>query len=54
MTEWEQLGEDNPKLRSWTEIGLKWAKKYYVRMDDTEAYVVTMCKAFNRYRCPNH
>jgi len=47
MTEWERLGDQYHVLKPWTEIGLRWAKKYYVRMDDTEAYVVTMCK-FNR------
>lgn len=43
MTEWEKLGEQHSKLRPWTEVGLKWAKKYYNRMDDTKAYVITMC-----------
>ena len=44
MTEWETLRSDYKTLELWTEIGLKWAKKYYVRMDETDAYVVTMCK----------
>lgn len=44
MTEWEKLGAQHDVLKFWTEIGLDWAKKYYVRMDDTDAYVVTMCK----------
>jgi len=43
MTEWEKLGEQHEILRPWTEIGLEWAKKYYKRMDDTDAYVITMC-----------
>ncbi|KAF8485487.1 hypothetical protein F5888DRAFT_1570820, partial [Russula emetica] len=42
MTEWEKLGEQHKMLRPWTEIGLRWAKKYYIRMDDTDTYVVTM------------
>ncbi|KAF8502327.1 hypothetical protein F5888DRAFT_1581725, partial [Russula emetica] len=42
MTEWEKLREQHEMLRPWTEIGLQWAKKYYIRMDDTDAYVVTM------------
>ncbi|KAF8489262.1 hypothetical protein F5888DRAFT_1808916 [Russula emetica] len=42
MTEWEKLGEQHEMLRPWMEIGLRWAKKYYIRMDDTDAYVVTM------------
>ena len=44
MTEWETLRSDYKTLELWTEIGLKWAKKYYVQMDETDAYVVTMCK----------
>jgi len=48
MTEWEKLGDQYYILRPWTEIGLRWAKKYYVRMDDTEAYVVAMCKFFDQ------
>ena len=46
MTEWEKLGEQHEMLRPWTEIGLRWAKKYYTRMDDTDAYVITMCTSF--------
>lgn len=49
MTEWENLGKQHELLRPWTEIGLRWAEKYYVRMDDTDAYVVTMCKSSNTY-----
>ena len=49
MTNWESLGEKFDELRPWTDVGLKWAKKYYIRMDDTDTYVVTMCKSSNRY-----
>jgi hypothetical protein len=49
MTEWEKLGKKFPELRPWIDIGLKWATKYYIRMDDTDAYVVTMCKSLNQY-----
>jgi hypothetical protein len=52
MTEWERLGADCPELRFWTEIGLRWAKKYYIRMDDTDAYVVAMCKFHTGYGTP--
>ena len=44
MMEWESLGHDYKTLELWTEISLRWAKKYYVRMDETDAYVITMCK----------
>lgn len=42
MTDWEQYGDTHNVLKPWTEIGLESAKKYYTRMDDTDAYVVTM------------
>ena len=44
MTELENLGEQHKVLKPWTEIGLRWAIKYYIRMDDTDAYVISMCK----------
>jgi hypothetical protein len=44
MARWEKLGEEHHNLRAWTEIGLKWATKYYKRMDDTDAYVISMCE----------
>ena len=44
MMEWETLRSDYKTLELWTEISLKWAKKYYIRMDKTDAYIVTMCK----------
>lgn len=49
MTQWETLGACHNVLKFWTEVGLDWAKKYYVRMDDTDAYVVTMCKFYMLY-----
>jgi hypothetical protein len=47
MTALEVAGEHHPILKPWTDIGLKWATKYYIRMDDTKAYVVTMRKSSN-------
>ena len=44
MTKWEQLGDDHMNLKPWIDIGLKWAKKYYTKMDDTRAYVIAMCE----------
>jgi len=49
MTDLERLGETHEILRFWTEIGVRWATKYYIRMDDTAAYVVTMCKSLTQY-----
>ena len=42
MTAWEHLGDMNSHLRNWTSVGVKWAVKYYQRMDQTCAYVVSM------------
>jgi hypothetical protein len=47
MTEWENLREQHEVLKLWMDIGLHWATKYYIKMDDTNAYVVTMCKFLN-------
>jgi hypothetical protein len=47
MTTWEELGDQYPILKFWTGIGLEWAKKYYVRMDHTDAYIVAMCTSRN-------
>ncbi len=44
MTKWERLGEEHQELQYWTRIGLAWAQKYYKRMDNTNAYVITMCE----------
>ncbi len=56
MTEWEKIASQHEELWPWAEIGLQWAKKYYIRMDDTDAYVITMCQSLNQYllqRCSN-
>jgi len=47
MSEWESIGKAYMMLRPWTNIGLSWATKYYIQMDDTDAYIVTMCKFLN-------
>lgn len=46
MSQWEELGEEHPKLTPWIKVGLVWAKKYYNLMDDTDAYIVTMSEFF--------
>jgi hypothetical protein len=54
MTEWENLREQHKVLEPWTDIGLCWATKYYIKMDDTNACVITMCKVFKlMYNCSN-
>jgi len=47
MSEWESIGKAYMMLRPWTNIGLSWATKYYIWMDDTDAYIITMCKFSN-------
>jgi hypothetical protein len=44
MTTLEALGEQFDLLKPWVDIGIQWATKYYIRMDDTNAYVIAMCK----------
>jgi hypothetical protein len=44
MYMWERLGKMEPKLTPYTDEGLKWATKYYNRMDNSRAYVVAMRK----------
>jgi hypothetical protein len=44
MAQWEKIGSEHAILRPWTQVGLRWATKYYIRMDDTEAYIIAMCK----------
>lgn len=43
MSQWEVLGSKHPRLKHFTSIGLQWATGYYKRMDNTKAYVVSMC-----------
>ena len=48
MTSWEILAqknaEKNPRLTTAINIGLSFTNKYYKKMDETQAYVVAMCK----------
>lgn len=44
MTRWETLAEKKRSLKPIIEEGLKWAKKYYNRMDNTDAYIIGMCE----------
>jgi hypothetical protein len=49
MSNWERLAAipDNKHLAPAIERGLSFAKKYYKRMDDTDAYVIAMCEYYN-------
>jgi hypothetical protein len=51
MTRWEELMRDFKELQFWTDISLQWAKKYYIRMDDTDTYVITMCQSLTDICC---
>ena len=42
MTEWEDMMKATPRLKKYIQPGLACACDYYVRMDDTRAYVITM------------
>ncbi|OJA12309.1 hypothetical protein AZE42_10247 [Rhizopogon vesiculosus] len=42
MSAWEKKAQKIPHLKPFIDVGLKWAEKYYKRMDDTCAYVVAM------------
>ena len=45
MTSWEKLAERNQHLAPAINVGLKFAYKYYKKMDDTSAYMVAMCES---------
>jgi hypothetical protein len=47
MTSWEILAKkpENQHLVPAINVGLKFACKYYKKMDDTSAYVVAMCES---------
>ena len=40
----EVLGSQSEELRPITDVGIKWATKYYQRIDDSQAYAIAMCK----------
>ena len=42
MTEWEDIKDDTLCLKKYIEPRLECAYKYYVRMDDTWAYIIAM------------
>lgn len=44
MSKWEMFANKRPWLKQFVDEGLKWAMKYYNRLDKTTAYVVAMCK----------
>jgi hypothetical protein len=35
---------EHPHMSQWTKIGIEWAAKYYIKMDDMHAYVIAMCE----------
>jgi hypothetical protein len=45
MTSWEKLAEKNQHLAPVIKVGLKFAYKYYKKMDDTDAYMMSMCES---------
>jgi hypothetical protein len=53
MSKWEEIAIVRPALSPWINEGLRWAKKYYKRMDETKAYVIAMCE-YNHYLFYRH
>ncbi|KAG2074840.1 hypothetical protein BDR04DRAFT_1007018 [Suillus decipiens] len=45
MTAWESLTTKFPQLHPSIDVGLEWAKSYYIHMDLTDTYVIVMCKS---------
>jgi hypothetical protein len=43
ITKWETLAKMKPWLKPWIDEDLFWANKYYLHMDQTNAYVIAMC-----------
>lgn len=46
MTGWEKVMEKRPHLARFIQPGLDSARKYYSRMDLTNAYIIGMCTSF--------
>ena len=44
MITWQTLSVTCPRLKGWIDEGLKWAQKYYNRMDGNITYILAMCK----------
>jgi hypothetical protein len=49
MLQWEKLRTCKPLLKPWIDEGLKWATKYYNRMDSSKAYAIPMCEYHYRF-----
>jgi hypothetical protein len=50
MTAWEEMGDKHPHLKPFLDEGLKFAKKYYRRMDRSRAYTIAMCECPHCYQ----
>ncbi|KIK19162.1 hypothetical protein PISMIDRAFT_43286, partial [Pisolithus microcarpus 441] len=42
MTAWEKMQQENRRLAPFIEVGLIKARRYYNRMDNTKAYIISM------------
>ena len=45
MTKWEKLADQNPQLEQFIKEGLRFAYIHYKKMDQTQAYIICMCKS---------
>jgi hypothetical protein len=44
IAQWEQLSVDEPRFAPYIDLGLEYARKYYRRMGETNAYAIAMRK----------
>jgi hypothetical protein len=44
IVQWEQLSVSEPRFAPYINIGLEYARKYYHRMGETNAYAIAMRK----------
>ena len=47
MTAWETYADKNAFSAGWIRAGMALARKYYKRMDNTKAYVISMCEYYS-------
>ncbi len=54
MSKWELLADSHDNLRPFIEAGLQKAQEYYVKMDLTHAYVISLGKVISCYAALHH
>lgn len=51
MIAWQNMATMCPRLKGWIDEGLKWARKYYDRMDSNMTYIFAMCMQLINTAC---